>query len=133
MDVRKAIVQRFETDIKPQADKIMHVLFQVLTTVPPKSSVPDVVFSTTGAIASALEDGFIKYMDSLAPFLIGALGNQEESGLCAMAVGLVSDIALALNEKVQPYCDTLINYLLTIFRVRNRTLSIMPWRQLIVC
>ena len=50
-----AIVQRLETEIKPQADRIMHAMLQVLTTVPPKSSVPDVVFATIGAIAGALE------------------------------------------------------------------------------
>lgn len=107
-----AIVQRFEGEIKPQADRIMHVLLQVLTTLGAKSSVPDVVFATIGAIASALEDDFIKYMDSFSPFLCNALGNQEEPGLCAMAIGLVSDIARALNEKVQPYCDTFMNLLL---------------------
>jgi hypothetical protein len=103
----------------------MHVLLQVLTTVPPKSSVPDVVFSTTGAIASALEGEFVKYMDSFLPFLIGALGNQEDSGLCSVAIGLVSDVSRALNEKVQPYCDTFMNYLLTILRVSNRILTNM--------
>lgn len=95
----------------------MTVLLQVLQTVPPKSSVPDTIFATAGAIASALEDEFIKYMDSFSPFLISALGNQEEPGLCAMAIGLVSDITRALNEKVQPYCDTFMNYLLTILKV----------------
>lgn len=95
----------------------MHVLLQVLSTVPPKSSVPDVVFATTGAIAGALEDEFIKYMESFSPFLVSALSNQEEPGLCAMAIGLVSDIARALNEKVQPYCDTFMNHLLNNLRV----------------
>ncbi|OJJ45676.1 hypothetical protein ASPZODRAFT_68627 [Penicilliopsis zonata CBS 506.65] len=107
-----AIVQRLEVDIKPQADRIMHVLLQNLSTVPPKSSVPDAIFATVGAISSALEDEFVKYMESFSPFLYNALGNQEEPGLCAMAIGLVSDIARALNEKVQPYCDTFMNYLL---------------------
>ena len=107
-----AIVQRFEGEIKPQADRIMSVLLQVLTTVGAKSSVPDVIFATVGAIASALEDDFIKYMDSFSPFLYNALGNQEEPGLCSMAIGLVSDIARALNEKVQPYCDNFMNLLL---------------------
>jgi hypothetical protein len=37
-----------------------------------------------------------------------------------MAIGLVSDIARALNEKVQPYCDAFMNYLLNNLRVRNR-------------
>ncbi|KAI9042171.1 karyopherin beta [Aspergillus affinis] len=107
-----AIVQRLETEIKPQADHIMTVAIQVLNTVPPKSSVPDVVFATVGALASALEDDFVKYMESFAPFLYNALGNKEEPALCAMAIGLVSDIARALNDKVQPFCDTFMNYLL---------------------
>ncbi|KAJ5786699.1 Armadillo-like helical [Penicillium pulvis] len=118
-----AIVQRFEVDIKPQADRIMGVLLQVLSTVGPKSSVPDVVFATVGSMASALEDDFIKYMESFSPFLYNALSNQEEPGLCAMAIGLVSDIARALNEKVQPYCDTFMNLLLNILRTSTNQLK----------
>ncbi|GIJ83459.1 karyopherin beta [Aspergillus pseudoviridinutans] len=119
-----AIVQRLETEIKPQADRIMHVMLQVLSTVPPKSSVPDVVFATVGAIASALEEEFAKYMDSFTPFLYNALGNQEEPALCSMAIGLVSDIARALNEKVQPYCDAFMNYLLN--NLRSATNQLKP-------
>jgi Karyopherin (importin) beta len=95
----------------------MHVLLQVLSTVPPKSSVPDTVFATVGAVATALENDFVKYMDSFTPFLYNALGNQEEPGLCSMAIGLVSDITRSLNEKAQPYCDTFMNYLLNNLRV----------------
>ncbi|KAL2220824.1 importin beta-1 subunit [Thermoascus aurantiacus ATCC 26904] len=116
-----AIVQRLEAEIKPQADRIMHVLLQVLSTVPAKSSVPDTVFATVGAVASALEEEFIKYMDSFIPFLYNALGNQEEPGLCAMAIGLVSDIVRSLNEKAQPWCDPFMNYLLN--NLRSTTLS----------
>jgi importin subunit beta-1 len=112
-----AIVQRFETDIKPQADRIMTVLLQVLQTVGAKSSVPDVIFATVGAIASAMEEDFVKYMEQFSPFLYNALGNQEEPALCAMAIGLVSDIARAMNDKVQPYCDHFMNLLLGILRV----------------
>ena len=96
----------------------MHAMLQVLSTVPPKSSVPDVVFATVGAIAGALEDDFIKYMESFAPFLYNALSNQDEIGLCSMAIGLVSDIARALNEKVRPFCDSFMNYLLENLKVR---------------
>lgn len=113
-----AIVQRLEVEIKPQADRIMHVMLQVLTTVPPKSSVPDVVFATVGAIAGSLEEEFVKYMETFSPFLYNALANQEEIGLCSMAIGLVSDIARALNDKVQPYCDSFMNHLLNNLRVR---------------
>ncbi|KAJ5167333.1 Importin subunit beta-1 [Penicillium canariense] len=118
-----AIVQRFELEIKPQADRIMQVLINVLTTVGAKSSVPDVVFATVGSIASALDEEFVNYMDTFSPFLFSALGNQEESGLCSMAIGLVSDIARALNDKVQPYCDTFMNHLLNILRTSTNQLK----------
>lgn len=95
----------------------MQVLLSVLTTVGTKSSVPDVVFATVGAVASALDEDFAKYMESFSPFLYNALEHQEEAGLCSMAIGLVSDIARALNDKVQPYCDTFMNLLLNILRV----------------
>jgi importin subunit beta-1 len=95
----------------------MQVLLNVLTTVGAKSSVPDVIFATVGAVASALDEDFAKYMESFSPFLYNALEHQEEAGLCSMAIGLVSDIARALNDKVQPYCDTFMNLLLSILRV----------------
>ncbi|KAF3398302.1 Importin subunit beta-1 [Penicillium rolfsii] len=118
-----AIVQRFELEIKPQADRIMQVLLSVLTTVGAKSSVPDVIFATVGAVASALDEDFAKYMESFSPFLYNALEHQEEAGLCSMAIGLVSDIARALNDKVQPYCDTFMNLLLSILRTSTNQLK----------
>lgn len=116
----KAIIQRLEGEIKPQADQIMQVLLQVLSIVGGKSSVPDTVFAAVGALSNALELDFVKYMDSFAPFLYNALGNQEELGLCTMAIGLVSDITRSLGDSSQPYCDTFMNYLLSNLRVSKR-------------
>lgn len=99
----------------------MELMLRVLSTVPPKSSVPDVVFATVGAIASAMEEEFAKYMESFAQPLYNALSNQEEPGLCSMAIGLVSDIARALNEKIQPFCDGFMNALLTVLRVSQQS------------
>ncbi|KAL5338496.1 armadillo-type protein [Aspergillus crustosus] len=113
MSVILNIVQRLEAEIKPQADRIMHIVIQVLSTVPPKSSVPDVVFASVGALAGALEEDFEKYMEPFSVFLYNALGNQEEPSLCAMAIGLVSDISRALNGKVLPFCDSFMNHLMT--------------------
>ncbi|KAJ5819218.1 hypothetical protein N7474_004809 [Penicillium riverlandense] len=118
-----AIVQRLETEIKPQSDRIMGVMLQVLNTVGAKSSVPDVVFATVGAVASALDEEFIKYMESFCPFLYNALGNQDEPAICAMAIGLVSDISRALNDKVLPFCDTFMNLLLNILRTSTNQLK----------
>lgn len=111
---RQAIIQRLEGEIKSQADQIMNILLQILSSLPPKSSVPDIVFSTVGAMASALGEDFLVYMQSFSPFLYKALQNHEEPGLCAIGVGLVGDITRALNEKVQPFCDFFMNQMLSI-------------------
>ncbi|GAB7360007.1 hypothetical protein MBLNU230_g7532t1 [Neophaeotheca triangularis] len=116
-----AIIQRVEKEIAPSADRIMQIFLQILSSVPAKSSVPDTVFTGVGAIANALEDGFDKYMQSFSPFLHNALNNQEEPALCAVAIGLVSDITRALEDKVAPYCDGFMNALLN--NLRSQTLG----------
>ncbi|KAJ4291909.1 karyopherin Kap95 [Kalmusia sp. IMI 367209] len=95
-----AIVQRLEADIKPQADRIMQILLTLLSSLPPKSSVPDAVFAAIGSIATALEEDFIKYMDAFSKFLYNALATSLEHWA----------------KKVQPYCDAFMNYLLNNLR-----------------
>ncbi|RFU30665.1 hypothetical protein B7463_g5675, partial [Scytalidium lignicola] len=116
-----AIIQRLEKEVAPQADRIMHILLQILSTCGPKSSVPEGIFATVSGLANALEEDFAKYMEPFSPFLYNALGNQEEPSLCAMAIGLVSDITRSLGPLSQPYCDTFMNYLLN--NLRSTTLS----------
>ena len=110
------IIQRLEQNIAPQADRIMQVSLEVLN-VTGNTSVPDTIFAVVGALTNSLEADFLKYMESFVPYLYNALGNQEAYGLCAMAIGLVSDIVRALGEKAQPFCDTFMNYLLNNLRV----------------
>ncbi|CAJ2503965.1 Uu.00g113590.m01.CDS01 [Anthostomella pinea] len=119
--VLQAIIQRLEKEISPQGDKIMQVALQVLNTVGGKSSVPEAIFATISGLANAMEEDFAKYMDAFTPFLYNALGNQEEPGLCSMAIGLVSDITRSMGERSQPYCDHFMNYLLN--NLRSTALS----------
>ena len=95
----------------------MTVLLRLLSSVGAKSSVPDAIFAAIGAVATCVEEDFVKYMESFAPFLYNALGNQDEPALCSMAIGLVSDITRSLGEKAQPFCDSFMNYLLNNLRV----------------
>jgi importin subunit beta-1 len=111
-----SIIQRMESDIRPQADRIMQALLSLLSSLPPKSSVPDTVFAAIGSIATALEDDFQKYMEAFTPFLYNALNNQEEPALCSMAIGLVADITRSLGANVQPFCDAFMNSLLNNLR-----------------
>ena len=110
--VLTSITHRLDKEVKPQADRMMHILLQILSSLPPNSSVPDAIFGTVGALANALEGEFAKYMEAFVPYLYNALSNQEEQQLCAMAIGLTSDIARSLGELVAPYCDNFMNYLL---------------------
>ncbi|KAF5233516.1 hypothetical protein FANTH_12523 [Fusarium anthophilum] len=119
--VLQAIISRLDKEIIPQGDRIMQILLQILNSVGGKSSVPDAVFATISALSTAMEEDFVKYMDAFAPFLYNALGNQDEPGLCSMAIGLVSDITRSLGERSQPYCDNFMNYLLN--NLRSTTLA----------
>jgi importin subunit beta-1 len=119
--VLQAIITRLDKEIAVQGDRIMQALLSILNVVGAKSSVPEAVFGTISALATAMEDDFVKYMDAFAPFLYNALGNQDEPSLCSMAIGLVSDITRSVGERSQPYCDTFMNHLLN--NLRSTTLG----------
>lgn len=95
----------------------MNAVLQILNSITNSSSVADSVFGATGALATSLEEDFGKYMQSFNPFLLRALNNRDDPGLCAVAIGLVSDIARALGPGVRPYCDEFMNSLLENLRV----------------
>ncbi|CAP68101.1 uncharacterized protein PODANS_1_19650 [Podospora anserina S mat+] len=114
--VLQAIIERLDKEIAPQGDRIMQCLLQILSSVNGKSSVPEGAFTTISSLANAMEEDFVKYMDAFSPFLYNALGNQEEPGLCSMAIGLVSDITRSMGERSQPWCDNFMNYLLNNLR-----------------
>ncbi|KAK3311397.1 armadillo-type protein [Chaetomium strumarium] len=114
--VLQATISRLDKEITPQGDRIMQVLLQILSTVGGKSSVPEGVFAAISALANAMEEDFLKYMDAFCPFLYNALAKQDEPSLCSMAIGLVSDITRSLGERSQPYCDNFMNYLLSNLR-----------------
>ncbi|KAL1885346.1 karyopherin Kap95, partial [Ceratocystis pirilliformis] len=119
--VLQAIIFRLDAEIAPQGDRIMQVLLQILSTVGAKSSVPEAVFASIGALSTSLNENFFKYMEAFSPFLYNALGNLEEPGLCSMAIGLVSDITRSLGAQSQPFCDQFMNYLLN--NLRSSSLS----------
>lgn len=124
VSVVMAVIQRLEKEILPQADRIMELLLNLLQNLGAKSSVPDTIFAAIGSLANALDDGFEKYMQSFSPYLLNALNNQDEPQLCAMAIGLVSDVTRALEGKVAPWCDGFMNSLLNNLRVSGTDMTI---------
>ena len=119
--VLQAVIQRVDKEIVPLGDRIMQTLLSMLSTVGARSTVPDAAFAAISALANAMEEDFVKYMDAFTPFLYNALANQEEPSLCSMAIGLVSDLTRCMGARSQPYCDNFMNYLLN--NLRSTALS----------
>ena len=116
-----AIIQRCDSEIAPQGDRIMQILLHLLNSLNSKSSVADSALGPVGALATALESDFMKYMEAFQPYLYKALNNRDEPGLCAMAIGLTSDVVRALGQNARPFCDDFMNSLLE--NLRSTTLG----------
>jgi importin subunit beta-1 len=97
----------------------MRVCLELLSGVPPKSLVPEIVLGSIGALSGALESDFLPYMEAFAPFLYRGLENQEEPALCSMSIGLIGDLARALGDRIQPWCDEIMNRLLNLLQSQN--------------
>jgi importin subunit beta-1 len=106
----QVITQKLGAAAVPFADRMMHTFLQVFGAK--NSTVQEEVLMAVGAVATATEAGFEKYMPHFRPFLGLGLANYEEHQVCAVAIGVVGDICRALEAKVLPYCDEIVNLLL---------------------
>jgi len=105
-----AITTKLGDAIKPWADQMMTLFLQVFNAR--SASVHEEALMAVGAVANAVEGDFEKYMGHFRPFLMVGLKNYEEHQVCAVAVGVVGDIARAINNKISPYCDEIVSLLL---------------------
>ncbi|KAJ5288376.1 hypothetical protein PENANT_c056G05751 [Penicillium antarcticum] len=109
-----AIVQCLGIKITPQADRIMYVLLQVLSTHQIQSGISDVAFTTIGAVASALKEGFGGYIVPLEPFMVNAFHHSTDPSFCSITIDLISDVVCALNETVRPLCHNFLKVLVDV-------------------
>jgi len=106
----QVITQKLGAAAVPFADRMMQVFLQVFGAK--NSTVQEEALMAVGAVASATEAAFEKYMPHFRPFLSLGLSNYEEHQVCAVAIGVVGDICRALEGKVLPYCDEIVHLLL---------------------
>jgi len=112
------------SEVLPFADSIMTNLLQVLQTK--NATCHEEAFSATSAVADQLESDFEKYMAALQPFLMMGLRNFEAYHVCTIAVGLVGDIARAVESKIQPHCDDIMSALLQSLQNQSLHRSVKP-------
>ena len=103
-------IQRMTGQIRPFADRIMKDLLQVFNER--NATADEEAFMAVGAMASALNGDFLRYMEHFSPILLNGLKNHEEYMVCSVAVGVVGDLCRALEKGIQPYCDQIVQCLL---------------------
>lgn len=114
--VLQSAIHKSPALIAPFADRIMTNLLQLLSAAGKNAAVLEDAFATVGALASALETGFTKYMEAFMPFLFQALGQYEDWQVSNAAVYATSDVARAVGEAIVPYAEQLMVALVDVLR-----------------
>ncbi|GFH57808.1 hypothetical protein CTEN210_14284 [Chaetoceros tenuissimus] len=110
--------------IPPHADSIMQNLLQVLQVK--NATCHEEAFSATSAVCDKMESEFKKYLPALAPFLVMGLKNFQAYHVCSIAVGLVGDIARAIEKEILPYCNDIMTALVESLQNQNLHRSVKP-------
>ncbi|GLT73784.1 hypothetical protein SLA2020_456190 [Shorea laevis] len=114
--VLQVIIQKLSSEdetksiIHQAADQIMVLFLKVFACR--SSTVHEEAMLAIGALAYAAGAQFEKYMPEFYKYLEMGLQNFEEYQVCSITVGVVGDICRALDDKVLPYCDGIMNLLL---------------------
>jgi importin subunit beta-1 len=102
-----ALFQKIEkADLLTHADSVMELLIQVLQV--PNANCHEEAFLSIGAVASAVEEEFVKYLQVLMPFLVSGLRSYHAYSICIVCVGVIVDICAAVGGQIQPYCDDIM-------------------------
>eukprot|EP00192_Tetraselmis_astigmatica_P009547 CAMPEP_0117667886 /NCGR_PEP_ID=MMETSP0804-20121206/11224_1 /TAXON_ID=1074897 /ORGANISM="Tetraselmis astigmatica, Strain CCMP880" /LENGTH=890 /DNA_ID=CAMNT_0005475679 /DNA_START=134 /DNA_END=2806 /DNA_ORIENTATION=+ len=90
------------------ADQLMQTFLGVFHN---RGMVFDEAVLAVGALTVPCGKNFTKYMPSFYPILEAGLKNFDDWQVCIACVGLVGDIARAINEDLVPYCKGIMTIL----------------------
>ncbi|KAK2390742.1 importin subunit beta-1 [Trifolium repens] len=111
-------------DFLQYADQIMGLFIRVFACR--NATAHEEAMLAIGALAYAIGPDFAKYLPEFYQFLDADLQNYEEYQVCAVTVGVVSDICRALENKILPYCDGIMTQLLRNLSSDNLHRSVKP-------
>lgn len=114
--VLQSVIHRSPSMVAPHADRIMTNLLQIIQFSGKHSGVLEDVFATVGALASAQESAFQKYLEAFAPFLFSGLQSFEDWQVGQSAVYVVMDIARAVQGGLAQYSQQIMIHLVDILR-----------------
>ncbi|KAI9476884.1 karyopherin Kap95 [Coemansia sp. RSA 989] len=112
LNVLTNVARTMGRQISEISDRIMTSVLQLLNTSGKQTAAAEDAFLLVGALITALEGDFTRYLESFSPFLYNALQNHEEYQLCSISVGLIGDICRSLGPDAAQYCDNFMSILL---------------------
>ncbi|KAL7418539.1 karyopherin Kap95 [Cryptotrichosporon argae] len=114
--VLQSFIHKSPALVAPFADRLMTNLLTLISSSGKDAGVLEDALATVGALAGALEAGFLKYMEAFSPFLFRALGSFEDHQVAQAGVYCASDIARSIGDGLQPYAEHLMVALVEILR-----------------
>ncbi|KAJ2156840.1 karyopherin Kap95 [Coemansia sp. RSA 552] len=112
LNVLTNVARTLGRQISEVSDRIMTSVLQLLAASNKQAAAAEDAFLLVGALITALEADFTRYLESFAPFLCNALQNHEEYQLCSISIGLIGDICRCLGQEAIQYCDQFMTILL---------------------
>lgn len=92
------------------ADTLMQLYLNVFSSK--GNLVHEETFMAIGALASAVNMAFEKYLQAFKPFLLAGLKNKSDEHICKSALNVIGDLSVSLGEKLNPICDDVVTLLL---------------------
>ena len=114
--VIQSALHRAPSVVAPHADRIMTNLLQLIQGATKTAGVIEDAFSTVGALAGAVEQGFQKYMEAFTPFLYSAFSSYEDWQMAQAGVFVISDISRALGADLAPHAERIMVQLVEVLR-----------------
>eukprot|EP00798_Chlamydomonas_sp_ICE-L_P030705 gene30705-35732_t len=128
--VLQVVIQKLSSEddtkaaVLPFADQIMETLLRIFQCR--SSNVHEEAMLAVGSFATALGQGFNKYLEHFFPYLRTGLTNFQEWQVCLSTVGVLGDVCRAVEESILPYCDEVLSLLLQNLRREDVNRKIKP-------
>lgn len=119
--VQKLPVEAIDEEV---ADRIMTLTMQVFTS--PGAVAHEEAFMAVGHLADKLESNFVKYVPHFMPALMTGLTSVEEYEVCTCAVGVVGDLCRSTQTEMIPYCDDIVQSLLSLLMSQSLNRVVKP-------
>jgi len=103
---------------------LMEYLIRVLRQ--PNSVAHEEALMCISAVARCTGQRFLNYMKVLQPFVMRHLRDTQSYKLCSIATGLVGDISRALEIKIAPFCNEIVEELMRNLQNGDLDRSVKP-------